>query len=275
MRPAPELPFPLPRGAVMGILNVTPDSFSDGGRWADGQAAIERAREMVAQGAAIVDVGGESTRPRAQAVPPDVEAERVLRVIAALRGLDAIVSVDTRHAAVAREAVRAGAQLVNDVTGLQDPEMRLVCAELGVPGVLMHNRADPATMDYSGEAAPFVDVVAEVRDELAAAAEVALRDGVPGLLLDPGFGFGKSMAQNLRLVRRLDEIAALGFPVVLGASRKSTVGRAAGVDDPERRDAASLAVHLYGLARGATVLRAHDVAGHVQGVRAWLAVERA
>ena len=273
MSDAPGLGFTLPRGAVMGILNVTPDSFSDGGQHFNLRDAIAHGRRMVVEGATIIDVGGESTRPGAKVVPPDEEAERVVPVIASLRELDVIISVDTRNPTVARAALQAGARLVNDVTGLSDPAMRAVCAELGAPAVIMHSRTAPGAMGYSREAVLFTDVVTEVRDELRAAAQLALRDGVPGVLLDPGFGFGKSAAQNLALVRHLDKISALGFPVVLGASRKSTVGRYAGVDTPQDRDAASLAVHLFGLARGASVLRAHDVAGQVQAVRLWLALE--
>lgn len=264
----------LERGALMGILNVTPDSFSDGGEAATVTAAVRRARRMIAEGAAIVDVGGESTRPGASPVPQDEELGRVLPVVRALAGVDALVSVDTSKAAVAREALAAGADIVNDVTGLRDPAMRSACADAGAPAVIVHWRAAADSLRPSAAAGiGNEDVVTEVRDELAALAVRALADGVPSVVVDPGFGFGKSPEENLELVRRLGEIRALGYPLLLGASRKSTLGRVAGVEEPARRDPASVAAHLFGLARGADLLRVHDVPGHAQAVRAWKALE--
>ncbi|HZS10097.1 MAG TPA: dihydropteroate synthase [Blastocatellia bacterium] len=265
----------LERGAIMGVLNVTPDSFSDGGQFLGLNAAVEQAGAMTAAGAAIIDVGGESTRPGAPVVTEEAELERVLPVIEAINGLracgelDVLISTDTRKPAVARAALRAGADLVNDVTGLRDPAMREVCAEFGVPAVLMHMRGTPETLKWSQEAQPFTDVVIEVRDELAALAKQAMHAGVPSVILDPGFGFGKSVEQNLELIRRLGEIRALGYPLLLGASRKSTLGRITGVTASEQRDPASIAAHLYGLMTGADILRVHDVAGHAQAVKVW------
>lgn len=262
-------------GALMGILNVTPDSFSDGGRFADAQAAIAQAEAMAAAGAMFIDIGGESTRPGATAVPAEVESARVLPVIEALARLraqgkfDALISIDTRQPAVARAALQSGADLVNDVTGLRNPAMREVCAEFGVPAVLMHMRGTPETLKWSQEAQPFNDVVSEVRDELSELAAGALAAGVPSVILDPGFGFGKSLEQNLELIRRLGEIKKLGHPVLLGASRKSTLGRITGVPVAARRDPASIAAHLYGLMQGADILRVHDVAGHAQAIKVW------
>ncbi|HWQ32508.1 MAG TPA: dihydropteroate synthase [Blastocatellia bacterium] len=262
-------------GALMGILNVTPDSFSDGSRFADAQTAIEQAGAMAAAGAVFIDIGGESTRPGAAAVPVEIESARVLPVIEALAELraqgkfDALISIDTRKPAVARAALQSGADLVNDVTGLRDPAMRDVCAEFGVPAVLMHMRGTPETLRWSQEAQPFNDVVSEVRDELSELAAGALAAGVPSVILDPGFGFGKSLEQNLELIRRLGEIKKLGHPVLLGASRKSTLGRITGVPVAAERDPASIAAHLYGLMQGADILRVHDVAGHAQAIKVW------
>lgn len=262
-------------GALMGILNVTPDSFSDGGHFADAQTAMARAAAMAAAGAMFIDIGGESTRPGAPSVPAEIETARVLPVIEALAELraqgkfDALISIDTRKPAVARAALQSGADLVNDVTGLRDPAMRDVCAEFGVPAVLMHMRGTPETLRWSQEAQPFSDVVSEVRDELAALAAGALAAGVPSVILDPGFGFGKSLEQNLDLIRRLGEFRTLGHPVLLGASRKSTLGRITGVPAAAERDPASIAAHLFGLMQGADILRVHDVAGHAQAVKVW------
>ena len=263
----------LAAGSLMGILNVTPDSFSDGGRLAGPAAVVERAREMLRWGAIILDVGGESTRPGAPEVSADDELERVLPAIRDLRGLDALVSIDTRKPEVARAALAAGADLVNDVNGLRDPAMRDACAAAGVPAVIMHAPVEPSAMTWSGAARHYDDVVVEVRDELTALARQALADGLPSVVLDPGFGFGKSPDQNLELLRRLPELKAAGYPVLVGASRKSTLGRVAGVEDPAARDAASIAAHLYALSRGADLLRVHDVRGHAQAIRVWQALE--
>jgi dihydropteroate synthase len=265
-------------GALMGVLNVTPDSFSDGGQFFHLEAALAQAREMAAAGAAILDVGGESTRPATRGVEEETELGRVLPVIEALHQmrqqdrLPLLISIDTRKANVARAALQAGADLVNDVTGLRSPEMREVCAAFGVPAVLMHMRGTPETLQWSQEAEPFNDVVREVRAELAEAARLALAAGVPSVILDPGFGFGKNVAQNLALIRGLPELKALGHPVLLGASRKSTLGRIAGVADPLARDPASIAAHLFGLMQGADILRVHNVAGHAQAIKVWRAL---
>jgi dihydropteroate synthase len=265
----------LEKGAIMGVLNVTPDSFSDGGLFTDTGRALERARAMAFAGAAIIDVGGESTRPGAEPVSDDLEADRIVPVIKAIKAaqLEVLVSVDTRKPNVALCALEAGADLVNDVTGLRDPDMRDLCARFGVPAVIMHMRGDPQTLGWSSEAEPFEDVVRDVRHELAVLARSAIKAGVPSVILDPGFGFGKSLEQNLRLIKNLHKIRDLGHPVLLGASRKSTLGRIAGIEKPSERDAASIAAHLYGLRRGADILRVHDVLGHVQAVRVWRAID--
>jgi dihydropteroate synthase len=261
-------------GALMGILNVTPDSFSDGGRFEALENAVMQAKNMTRDGASIIDIGGESTRPGANSVSEDAELERVIPVIRALRleGLEILISVDTRKASVARAALEAGADFVNDVTGLQDPAMRAVCAEFGAPAVIMHLRGKLEELQFSQEHQPFENVVLEVRDELEAAAKLALKDGVSSVILDPGFGFGKSMEQNLELLRGIPELKSLGHPVLIGASRKSTLGKIAGVENPLERDAASIAAHLFAFARGADVLRVHDVAGHAQALKVWKAL---
>jgi dihydropteroate synthase len=262
-------------GALMGVLNVTPDSFSDGGQFSSLELALAQARKMVRDGASILDIGGESSRPGAPRVPLDTELERVIPLIEAIKldtDLEVMISIDTRKPEVARAALRAGADLVNDVTTMRDPAMRAACAEAGVPAIIMHMRGDPETMRYSSESHPFTDVVREVRDELEAAANLALRDGVPSMVLDPGFGFGKSIEQNLELIRGLPELKSLGHPVLLGASRKSTLGRITGIENASERDPSSIAAHLFGLSRGADILRVHDVAGHAQALKVWRAL---
>jgi dihydropteroate synthase len=261
-------------GALMGVLNVTPDSFSDGGKFSSLDLALAQAQKMVRDGASILDIGGESSRPGAPRVPLDTELERVIPLIEAIKlaNLEVLISIDTRKPEVARAALKAGADLVNDVTTLRDPAMRAVCAEFGVPAIIMHMRGDPETMRYSSESHTFTDVVKEVRDELAAASSLALRDGVPSVVLDPGFGFGKSIEQNLELIRGLPELKSLGHPVLLGASRKSTLGRITGIENASERDPGSIAAHLFGLSRGADILRVHDVAGHRQAIQVWQAL---
>jgi dihydropteroate synthase len=251
----------LDRPRVMGILNVTPDSFSDGGRFRGAEPALARAREMVEQGADIVDVGGESTRPGAPDVSPDEEIARVLPVIGAVRmGLDVPVSVDTRRAEVAQRALDAGASVVNDVSGLSDPGMARVVAEAGAGLVLMHMRGTPATMQ---SLAVYADVAVEVAAELYQRLARALDAGVPAerIVLDPGVGFAKTAEQSLELVARLDVIAALGRPILLGPSRKSFIGKLLGGVAASERDAGTVGACVAGLARGARIFRVHEVRG--------------
>lgn len=254
--------------AVMGVVNVTPDSFSDGGRHLGPAEAVAAARAQWAAGASWIDVGGASTRPGAVPVAAEVEAARVVPVVRALRAEEpeARISVDTSDADVARAAVDAGADMVNDVRGLRDPLLRAACAELGVPAVVSHLRGEPATMQH---APAFDDVVAEVAAELRDARALALEAGVPDVILDPGLGFGKTTAHNRALLRATTALADLGGPLLVGASRKRSLGEVAGEPTPERRDAASVAAHLYAAARGAALVRAHDVPAHVQALRVW------
>lgn len=245
--------------AVMGILNVTPDSFSDGGRYATVAAAVRQGREMFEDGAAVVDVGGESTRPGAEPVTPEEEMRRVIPVVEELSPAGP-VSIDTRHAEVAEAAVRAGASIINDVSAT----LGHLAARLGVSWVAMHMRGSPRSMQADTR---YGDVCAEVQEFLVRRGQDALRAGVPEVWLDPGIGFGKTCAQNLALIRALPALVATGFPVVVGASRKSFVGEICAERDPRRRDAGSLAVALEAARSGAALVRVHDVLATVHGLR--------
>ena len=260
-----------PRPSVMGVVNVTPDSFSDGGVHLRPEDAIAGARRMVAEGAAIVDVGGESTRPGSAGISVDEELRRVVPVLEAIAA-DLPVSIDTAKAEVATRALELGAELVNDVTALRgDPELAGVVADSGAYLCLMHMRGEPRTMQLDPR---YDDVAAEVAAFLEERLGVAVDAGVAEdrICLDPGIGFGKTVEQNLELVRRLDVLTALGRPVVVGFSRKSTLGRVLG--DPEARTgsvAASVGAAVAAFERGATILRVHDVREHVEA----LAIARA
>jgi dihydropteroate synthase len=258
------------RPVVMGVLNVTPDSFSDGGRYLDVGAAVEAGLRMVAEGAEVVDVGGESTRPGAEPVPEDVELARVVPVVRALAGDGLCVSIDTVKARVAAAAVEAGAAIVNDVSsGLLDPDMPTVVASLQVPYVLTHLQGTPRTMQDDPR---YDDVVTEVVDHLAARIEVLVAAGVQAdrIVVDPGIGFGKRLEHNLALLARLDRLVTLGRPVLVGVSRKRFIGALTGVVEPTERLPGSLAAASLAVANGARIVRAHDVAETVQAVTvAW------
>jgi dihydropteroate synthase len=260
-----------PRPSVMGIVNVTPDSFSDGGVHLDPDDAAAAARRMVEEGAAIVDIGGESTRPGSQGVSLDEELRRVRPVLERLA--DVPVSIDTSKAEVARRALALGAELVNDVTALRgDPETAAVVAEAGAYVCLMHMQGAPRTMQASPT---YDDVVSDVAAFLEERLRYAVDAGIAEerVLVDPGIGFGKTMEQNFELVRRLPELVALGRPVVVGFSRKSSLGRVLG--DPAAKTgplAASVAAAVTAYERGATVLRVHDVREHVEALTVAAAV---
>jgi dihydropteroate synthase len=245
---------------IMGILNVTPDSFSDGGEWFAFDEAVEHARELVQEGADILDVGGESTRPGAEPVPVDEELRRVVPVVRALRGVGIQISVDTAKLTVAEAAVEAGATYVNDVTAFRsEPELAGFVADRGCDCCLMHMLGEPRTMQDNPR---YDDVVDDVRAFLEQRVEFAVREGVreERIMVDPGIGFGKTLEHNLELLRRLEEIVAIGFPVVIGTSRKSFLGRLTGREDPHERVAATVATTVLALERGAAVFRVHDVA---------------
>ncbi|HKL88566.1 MAG TPA: dihydropteroate synthase, partial [Salinibacter sp.] len=249
---------------VMGILNVTPDSFSDGGEFLAVEDAVSRAAEMLSEGASIIDVGGESTRPGAEPVPPEDEMDRVLPVVEALTDEfpDALLSIDTYKPEVARAALDAGAHILNDVTGLRhDPAMAEVAAAADAPLILMHSKGTPGDLTAPRE---YADVTAEVRDALAQSIEAAEAEGVDSIVIDPGFGFGKSHAQNRRLINEIDELLTLDRPLLMGVSRKSTIGATLGTPDApapvEDRLFGSLGATAVGVIRGASLVRTHDVA---------------
>ena len=263
---------------VMGILNVTPDSFSDGGQWVDVDAAVERALDMIEQGAEIIDIGGESSRPGAVDVPPDEELLRVLPVLQKLRPkTKAQLSIDTRKAAVALQCLDAGADMINDVSGLTyDPELAGVVAKFPQAQlVLMHQRRKPADESYSTEydaagKPVYEDVVADTMRWLRTQVMSAVRSGVyPGQLwIDPGFGFGKTYEQNVELLRRIREYTSMGLPILLGTSRKSSVGRLQGGGEPDDRLESSLATACWAVSQGVRAVRVHDVRETVRAVRA-------
>jgi dihydropteroate synthase len=261
----------------MGIVNVTPDSFSDGGLYLDADAAIAHGLDLAAEGAAVVDVGGESTRPGAESVDADEELRRVVPVVNGLVDRGATVSVDTTKSVVARAALDAGAVMVNDVSGgTADPEMLRVVAESGAAFVAMHMRGDPRTMQ---QRARYDDVVDDVCRELRARVEGALAAGIDAraLLADPGIGFAKTAEHNLALLGALPEIAArAGAPLLVGASRKSFLARFAGEDaDVSARDDATLATTVWAFQRGAAMVRVHDVAASRHAVELLDVMERA
>ena len=244
---------------LMGVVNVTPDSFSDGGLYLDPDAAVAHGRELAEAGAEILDVGGESTRPGAEPVGTEEELRRVIPVIHGLVAADCHVSVDTSKARVAEAALDAGAEIVNDVTAMRgDPEMAALCAERGATVVLMHMLGEPRTMQQDPR---YDDVVAEVKAFLAARLEAAVAAGIDEerVWLDPGIGFGKTEAHNLELLRRLGELRALGRPLVVGTSRKSFIGKVDG-SPADQRLGGTIASSILAAAEGADVLRVHDVA---------------
>jgi dihydropteroate synthase len=249
----------------MGVVNVTPDSFSDGGLFLSSDAAVAHAQELVKEGAQVIDVGGESTRPGADPVPLSDELQRVVPVVERLR--DHTVSVDTRKAAVASAALEAGASIVNDVSAFRhDPEMAGVVASAGAGCCLMHMLGDdPRTMQADPQ---YDDVVSDVKAFLSERLAFAVGEGVSedGVWLDPGIGFGKTIEHNLELLRRLDEIVAIGRPVVVGTSRKSFLGKLTG--RPEReREAGTIATNVIAFERGASIFRVHDVRANVDALK--------
>jgi dihydropteroate synthase len=262
-----------PRPAVMGVVNVTPDSFSDGGLVRSAGEAIAHAQRLADEGAALVDVGGESTRPGADPVSVDEELRRVVPVLEGLEGL--AVSIDTSKAAVARRALELGAEMVNDVTALRaDGEMAGVVAEHGAYVCLMHMQGDPRTMQSAPQ---YDDVVAEVFAFLEERLAFAVREGIleEQICVDPGIGFGKTPDQNLELVRRLDALVVLGRPIVVGFSRKSTLARVLGdTESAQGTTSASLGAAVAAYGRGAWMLRVHDVRETVEALAVAAAVER-
>ncbi len=257
------------RPLLMGVVNVTPDSFSDGGQHATAAAAIAHGLNLAAEGAAILDVGGESTRPGAQPLPLDEERRRVLPVIEGLAAAGLVVSIDTRHAPVMRDALAAGARIINDISALAgDAKSLEIAAASGAAVILMHMRGDPATM----QARPFyADVVAEVREFLARRVADCLSAGIPleRLCIDPGIGFGKTLAHNLALLRQLPQLRPPGVALLVGASRKSFIAGLSRGEAADQRLPGSIAVALHAAAAGIDILRVHDVAATRQALDVW------
>lgn len=259
------------RGVVMGILNVTPDSFSDGGKWGSVDEAVRQAERMIQEGAEIIDVGGESTRPGAQPVSAEEELSRVVPVIERLRllpgwGESFVVSIDTMKPAVARKAVMAGVGIINDVTGLRDPEMLKVIEATGAGAVIMHMQGEPRTMQCDPH---YENVVEEIRKFFRQITERCLASGVPPTrtIFDPGIGFGKTLAHNLALLKHTGKLAAEGRPILLGVGKKSFIGKVLGSDFIEDRHWPTVALTAYGRSVGARVFRVHDVKPNVEALR--------
>ena len=267
----------LTRPVIMGVINTTPDSFSDGGTLyrssrLDIERAMTRARDMVAAGAVILDIGGESTRPGAQPVPPDEEMDRVLPLVERIAGeLEVVISVDTSSPELMREASGAGAGLLNDVRALTRAGALEAAAATGLPVCLMHMQGQPDNMQVAPQ---YVDVVTQVREFLLARVAACERLGIvrERLILDPGFGFGKSVSHNMQLLQALPELAAMGFPLLVGLSRKSIIGTLLGRDVAERLPA-SLALAVMAVERGAAIIRTHDVAATADAVAMWAALQ--
>ena len=262
----------LDRARVMGIINVTPDSFSDGGAHATTEEAITHALALVEEGADLLDIGGESTRPGAEPVPVEEELRRTIPVIEALARLVSVpISIDTSKAEVMRAAVEAGACMINDVQALRGEGALDMAARLGVPVVLMHMRGEPGSMK---EAPAYDDVVGEVHRFLAERIFVAEMAGIDKkrIVVDPGFGFGKTVQHNLQLLAQLRRFTELGVPVLAGLSRKQTIGALTGRDEPRDRMAGSVAAHLLAAERGALIVRVHDVAATVDALNVWHAL---
>jgi dihydropteroate synthase len=270
---APLAGLDLDRPRVMGVVNVTPDSFSDGGRYLSAERAIAHALELVAAGADILDIGGESTRPGAASIDAETELGRVLPVIEALAArTSAPISIDTRSAVVMRRAAAAGARILNDVSALtHDPAALAAAAETGLPVILMHAQGDPRTMQADPR---YDDVVLDVYDALEVRVLACERAGIPRerLVVDPGIGFGKTLAHNLALLGSLSILHGLGCPILLGASRKSFIGHLTGADATQRLPG-SLAAALLGVAQGVQIVRVHDVAETRQALAVWRTAE--
>ena len=263
---------------IMGVLNVTPDSFSDGGQHAQLETALTHARALLAQGADFIDVGGESTRPGAVEVSEQEELDRTIPVIERLAAEIAVpISIDTQKPAVMRAAVAAGASLINDVAALRAEGALAAAADLNVPVCLMHMQGAPRTMQQTPH---YVDVVSEVADFLQARAAACVEAGIPHehILLDPGFGFGKTLDHNVTLMQGLPQLTELGYPLLIGVSRKSMIGMLAGsVEEPvavEQRLAGSVAAALFAVTQGAAILRVHDVAESAQALRVWQGLDQ-
>lgn len=269
-----ELSLDLSVPHVMGILNVTPDSFSDGGKHNGKAQAIAHAQQMIADGATVIDVGGESTRPGASVVEVEEEIRRVVPVVEALAELDVVISIDTSQAEVIQAAVAAGAHIWNDVRALTRPNALETAAELNIPVIIMHMRGEPTTMNGLDQ---YDNVTLDVMDELSQRVADALKAGVKAenIMIDPGFGFAKNAKQNLKLLKEFHQLNQLGYPILSALSRKRFIGEALGGADAGQRDVGSVAGHLLSIQQGACMVRAHDVKAMSDAIKVWQAMNMA
>ena len=269
-----ELSLDLSVPQVMGILNVTPDSFSDGGQHNGKVQAIAHAKQMIADGATVIDVGGESTRPGASVVEVEEEIRRVVPVVEALAELDVVISIDTSEPEVIRAAVAAGAHIWNDVRALTRPKALETAAELNIPVIIMHMRGEPTTMNGLDH---YDDVTQDVITELSQRVDDALKAGVwpENIMIDPGFGFAKNAKQNLKLLKEFHQLNQLGYPILSALSRKRFIGEALGGADARQRAVGSVAGHLMSIQQGASMVRAHDVKAMSDAIKVWNAMNLA
>lgn len=269
-----RLSLDLSQPHVMGILNVTPDSFSDGGRHNEKDAAVARALEMMAEGATVIDIGGESTRPGASPVSVEEEIRRVVPVVEVLSAYDVVLSIDTSQPEVIHAAVAAGAHIWNDVRALTRPNALQTAAELNIPVIIMHMRGEPTTMNSLDQ---YDDVTADVIAELQQRVADALAVGVKpeNIMIDPGFGFAKNAQQNLKLLNELHQFNGMGYPILSALSRKRFIGEALGGAEPTQRAVGSVAAHLLSIQQGACMVRAHDVKAMSDAIKVWQAMQLA
>ena len=269
-----RLSLDLSQPHVMGILNVTPDSFSDGGRHNEKDAAVARALEMMAEGATVIDIGGESTRPGASPVSVEEEIRRVVPVVEALSAYDVVLSIDTSQPEVIRASVAAGAHIWNDVRALTRPNALQTAAELNIPVIIMHMRGEPTTMNNLNQ---YDDVTADVIAELQQRVTDALAVGVKpeNIMIDPGFGLPKNAQQNFKLLNELHQFNGIGYPILSALSRKSFIGEALGGVEPTQRAVGSVAAHLLSIQQGACMVRAHDVKAMSDAIKVWQAMQLA
>ena len=269
-----ELSLDLSVPHVMGILNVTPDSFSDGGKHNGKAQAIAHAQQMIADGATVIDVGGESTRPGASVVEVEEEIRRVIPVVEALAELDVVISIDTSQAEVIQAAVAAGAHIWNDVRALTRPNALETAAELNIPVIIMHMRGEPTTMNGLDQ---YDNVTLDVMDELSQRVADALKAGVKAenIMIDPGFGFAKNAKQNLKLLKEFHQLNQLGYPILSALSRKRFIGEALGGADAGQRAVGSVVGHLLSIQQGACMVRAHDVKAMSDAIKVWQAMNMA
>ncbi|MFW1643902.1 dihydropteroate synthase [Acinetobacter guillouiae] len=269
-----RLSLDLSQAHVMGILNVTPDSFSDGGKHDQKDQAVAYAKQMIADGATVIDVGGESTRPGASVVEIAEEIRRVVPVVAELAKLDVIISIDTSQPEVIREAVKAGAHIWNDVRALTRPHALETAAELNIPVIIMHMRGEPTTMNHLDQ---YEDVTQEVIAELQQRVDDALQAGIhpKNIMIDPGFGFAKNAQQNLKLLNEFYQLNNMGYPILSALSRKRFIGEALDGADANHRAVGSVAAHLLSIQQGACMVRAHDVKAMSDAIKVWQAMRSA